>query len=318
MLAWAYAMPVLAHHSRAEFDSDDVALLRGMVTRYVWANPHAFLYVETVDDAGVRTGWEVITDALPILSRSGWTRDSFAVGDPVTVQALPNRNPDKKHVLLVSVEKADGSVLVPREEDRPAHSARATSLAGVWELPDGGEDTGDFSRRWAQVALTEKALAAKAEFTPEDRPAAQCIAPPTPMLMAMPYLNEIEIRDDTVVLRSEFFDVERIVYMDGRGNPENGERTIQGHSIGWWDGEALVVDTTGFADHRAPIRGPNEGVPSGAMRHVRETYRLNEDRTGLTIDFTVEDLEYLGEPFSGTLEWVYSPQLTFMGFECAP
>jgi hypothetical protein len=317
ILAWACSPLVWAHHSRAEFDSDTVTL-RGTVSRYVWANPHAFLYVETVDDSGARTEWEVITDALPILARSGWVRDSFAPGDLVTVQANPNRNPDKKHVLLVAVEKADGTVLVPREKDRTSQSTRATSLAGAWELPGGGEDTGDFSQRWGRVALTDKAVSAKAQFEPADRPAAQCIAPPTPMIMAMPYLNEIEIGDDTVILRSEFFNVERVVYMDGREHPENSERTIQGHSIGWWDGDALVVDTTAFADHRAPIRGPNEGVPSGSMRHVRETYRLNEDRTRLLIDFTVEDPEYLAEPFAGTLEWVYSPQLTFLGFECEP
>jgi Family of unknown function (DUF6152) len=309
------AAPVSAHHSRAEFDSDSVTVLRGTVTRFVWSNPHVFVYVQTKDDEGMPIEWEAITDAIPILARSGWKADSFAPGDVVTLRANPNRNPEKHHVLLVSIEK-NGSILVPRETERAPSSAHATSLAGVWELPDGGEDTGDFSKRWRQVALTEKARAAKAAFTPEDRPAAQCIAPPTPMIMAMPYLNEVELGDDTVILRNEFFNVKRIVYMDGRPHPENGERTIQGHSIGWWEGDTLVVDTALFADHRAPIRGPNEGVPSGAERHVVEKYRLSDDGTRMLIDFMVEDPEYLAEPFTGTLQWVYRPQLEMMGFDC--
>lgn len=309
------ATSVSAHHSRAEFDSKAIAVLHGTVTQYVWANPHVYLYVQTQNADAKPTDWEVITDAIPILARSGWSADSFAPGDVVTVRVNPNRNPDKHHALLVAVEK-DGLVLQPREPAAPASAAHATSLAGVWELPDGGEDTGDFSKRWAAVALTDKGRAARDAFRPEDRPAAQCIAPPTPQLMAMPYLNQVELGTDKVILRNEFFNVERIVYMDGRGHPANGERTIQGHSIGHWEGKTLVVDTTLFADHRAPIRGRNEGVPSGSQRHVVERYRLNDDGTRMLIDFVVEDPEYLAEPFTGTLQWVYRPELQMMGFDC--
>ena len=136
------------------------------------------------------------------------------------------------------------------------------------------------------------------------------------MLMGMPYLNEIELREDTVVLRSEFLNAERTVFMDGRRHPENGQRTNQGHSIGWWEDDVLVVDTTLFEDHRAPIRGPNEGVPSGAQRHVVERYTLSEDGTRVLIEFSVEDPEYLAEPFTGTLEWVYAPEFELSGFSC--
>ena len=309
------AAPAMAHHSRAEFESNAVAVLHGTVTRYVWSNPHVFVYLQTTGEDGARTDWEVITDAIPILARSGWNGDSFSPGDVVTVRANPNRNPDKHHVLLVSIEKG-GRILEPREPAHDVAAQRAESLAGVWELPGGGEDTGDFGRRWAQVPLTDKAKAAKAAFTPEDRPAAFCIAPPTPQLMAMPYLNEVVLEPDRVLLRNEFFNVERVVYMDGREHPANGERTIQGHSIGHWEGDTLVVDTALFADHRAPIRGRNEGVPSGSQRHVVERYRLGDDGTRMLIDFVVEDPEYLAEPFVGTLQWVFTPELEMMGFDC--
>ena len=119
-------------------------------------------------------------------------------------------------------------------------------------------------------------------------------------------------------MRSEFFNSERMIHMDGRAHPENGERTNQGHSIGRWEGEVLVVDTRLFADHRAPIRGPNEGVPSGAQRHVVERFHLSEDRTRLIVDFVVEDPEYLGEPFSGSLELYHAPELEMLGFNCDP
>jgi hypothetical protein len=38
----------------------------------------------------------------------------------------------------------------------------------------------------------------------------------------------------------------RTVYMDGRTHPKNLEPSYYGHSIGWWEGDTLVVETTGF------------------------------------------------------------------------
>jgi hypothetical protein len=47
--------------------------------------------------------------------------------------------------------------------------------------------------------------------------------------------------------------------------------TQRGHSIGWWEGNTLVVDTTHFAFHRSSSL---DGVPSGAQKHVVERYTL--------------------------------------------
>jgi hypothetical protein len=38
----------------------------------------------------------------------------------------------------------------------------------------------------------------------------------------------------------------RTIYMDGRTHPANLKPTYYGHSVGWWEGDTLVVDTTGF------------------------------------------------------------------------
>jgi hypothetical protein len=308
----------LAHHSRAGIDQDSVEAHQGTVIRLNWTNPHVSLEIELTDVDGE---WIVLTDAIPILSRSGWTAESLMPGDRVVVRANPSKDPQEPYALLVSVEKEDGTILTPRSHfDRSAGEspsrASATDLSGVWELPFG--ETGDFMQRWGRIALTEKGVAAQAAFTPPDRPASKCIGTPTPMLMAMPYLNEIELGDDTIVMRSEFLNAERTIYMDGRGHPENGARTNQGHSIGRWEDDILVVDTVLFEDHRAPIRGPNEGVASGAQRHVVERYTLSEDGIRVLIEFSVEDSEYLAEPFTGTLEWVYLPDFELSGLICTP
>ena len=148
--------------------------------------------------------------------------------------------------------------------------------------------------------------------------AAQCVAAPLPSILVAPYLTEMELSDNAMIIRNERFNAVRTVYLDGRGHPENGELSNQGHSIGRWDGDVLVIDTTLFKEHRGPISGQqgNEGVPSGVGKHVIERYALSEDGTRIVIDFIVEDPEYLAEPFSGTVEWYYAPHFEMLGFGC--
>lgn len=319
--AWllGLSVPAAAHHSRAGFELDSVTAVQGRVSSFNWSNPHVYIGIEAVDEAGVEASWVIETDAIPILLRSGWTPESVSVGDRVLVRANPGKEGNEQHGLLVSIAKEDGAILLPRahfERDlAPARAAaRARSLAGVWELPFG--ETGDFMQRWAAHELTPAGRTGFESFRPADRPSGKCIANPTPQFMAMPFLNDVELHDDRVIMRSEFLDAERMIYMDGREHPDDGPRTNQGHSIGWWEDDVLVIDTTQFEDHRAPIRGPREGVPSGAQRHVVERYRLSEDGTGVNIEFVVEDPEFLAEPFTGTLEWRYVPDFELSSFTC--
>jgi hypothetical protein len=324
ILAALISLPAAAHHSAKIFDPGTVLALPGTVTRFSWTNPHTYIYVETMDESGEPVEWEIETDAIPILVRSGWTRDSFKAGEPVLIRARPDRNRERRHALLVSAEKADGTVVsarsyfLRRSEDREL-LAQASSFSGRWELRF--EDYERFYAEWAAVALTERGAAASAAYDVRlDSPAAQCIAAPLPSILVAPYLSEIELREDAIVLRNERFNAERIVHMDGRDHPANGERTNLGHSIGRWEGDVLVVDTALFADHRAPVSGQqgNEGVPAGPSKHVVERYRLSEDRTRLLIDFMVEDPDYLAEPFTGTVQWYYAPHFEMLGFGCDP
>lgn len=310
------ASPVLGHHSPIIFDADAVVVVQGSVSRFDWTNPHVYIFVETTNGTGRTVEWQFETDPTPILLRNGWTPESLTTGDRVSVRANPDRLRDRAHALLISLEKEDGAVLTPTSGDPNAPTAirAAVGLAGIWEQRF--ENFLEFRARGTEVSTTDKGTAARAQYDiRSENPVAECIAYPSPMIVAAPqYLNELTIHDDRVVIRSEFYNVERTIYMDGRGHPENGERTNQGHSIGWWDGNALVVDTTLFADHRSPL--PGTGVPSGAEKHVVERYALSEDETQIMIEFTLEDPEYLAQPFTGTLEWRYSGYSEISAFGC--
>jgi hypothetical protein len=65
----------------------------------------------------------------------------------------------------------------------------------------------------------------------------------------------------------------RVVYVDGRKHPEDLIPTWTGHSIGWWEGDTLVVDAVGFNDKWWFDR---RGTPHTEQLHVVERYtRLN-------------------------------------------
>jgi len=218
--------------------------------------------------------------------------------------------------MLISLEKEDGSVLTPTSGDQnaPSSAPREASLAGIWEQRF--ENFLEFRIQGLDVETTAKGTAARAAYEIRtDNPVSRCVAYPSPMIVAAPqYLNEITLHADRVTIRTEFYDVERTIFTDGRDHPENTERTNQGHSIGTWDGNVLVVDTTLFAEHRSTL--PGTGLPSGPQKHVVERYALSEDGTEIRIDFMLEDPEFLAEPFTGTLEWHQSVYAEISAFGC--
>jgi hypothetical protein len=303
------------HHSEAGFNVDSVVAFQGTVTAVAWRNPHVYFSVETTAASGQTVEWEVETGGVPLLERSGWHRGSLQRGDRVTVRGHPARDPARPYALLLSLEKTDGTVLQQIVTNSDPAGA-AASLAGVWK----GDlsDLGDLASGFRSMPLTAAGIAAQQTFDANtEHPAARCIAYPTPALIVGSgfWLSRIELREDVVTIRNEWFDAERNIHLDGRGHPENGARTIQGHSIGWWEGATLVVDTAQFADHRSPYQ---TGVPSGSQKHVVERFTLSEDGTRIQVEFTLEDPQYLAEPFSGTVDWVYRPDLEFFEFDCDP
>ncbi len=306
--ALAAATPALGHHSGAMFDQTTTVTLEGTVSRFNWANPHVYIFVETNNESGQTVEWQLETDSTAIMTRDGWTPTTLTPGARVSVRANPDRNTNRPHARLVSLLKEDGQ-LFTRRSSGGASSVRADSLAGVWDAVRNNDP-----QRFTIGTLTEKGEAGLAAYRDANFPAANCIPYAAPHLMALaPYRFEIDIQEDQVVIAAEFFNVVRTVYTDGRTHPENGERVNQGHSVGRWEGDVLVVDTTLFADDPS---GNLRGIPSGAQKHVVERFRLSEDGTQLIIDFVAEDPEYLLEPTTGTSVWDYAPDGEMLPFGC--
>ena len=171
------------------------------------------------------------------------------------------------------------------------------------------------------LTLTEKGQIAEAAYSQNDadNPELACMTKPTPGGIVYTDLYPMEIRfiedEQIVMIRSQYFDQERTVYVDGRDHPDISERTHEGHSIGRWEGDLLAVDTTNFSDNRSPYQN---GIPSGAQKRVVERYRLHEEGTRLTVEFTLEDPEYIAGSMTHTRDLLYSPHLEMTPFNCDP
>ena len=81
------ARTVTAHHSfDAEYDNKKLANITGYVTKVDWANPHAFVFIDSKDESGTVRNYRVEMGPPYALVRGGWKRDTVKVGDKVTVE----------------------------------------------------------------------------------------------------------------------------------------------------------------------------------------------------------------------------------------
>ena len=77
----------------------------------------------------------------------------------------------------------------------------------------------------------------------------------------------------------------RTIYMDGRSHPLERPSTAYGHSIGWWEGDTLVVDTKHFHEGFWLDR---KGLPHTEQLHVVERW-TRTDFNNITYEVTVDD-----------------------------
>jgi len=103
----------LAHHAAAMFETEKTVTVSGTVEEFAYVNPHAWLYVVVTDDKGEETLWGFEAEGPSALMRAGIKNNTLRPGDLVTVTARPLRD-GRPAGALVSVTKADGTVLAPR------------------------------------------------------------------------------------------------------------------------------------------------------------------------------------------------------------
>ena len=88
----AASLPLFAHHGNASYDVSKTVTVKGVVTEYIWANPHVWVKVDAKDENGETMHWVIEAQNLVSQSELGWTNTMFKPGDQVVIDVTPAKN----------------------------------------------------------------------------------------------------------------------------------------------------------------------------------------------------------------------------------
>ena len=142
-----------------------------------------------------------------------------------------------------------------------------------------------------------------------------CRIPSIVYAMQGPFPIEIFQGTELTVIRMEYFDMTRVIFTDGRGHlPADGPHTKTGDSIGHWEGDTLVVETT----HLKESTITNNGLDHSANLKLIERFRLSADRKRLLSTQEFEDPEVLDNRGARFITWDRVPGDHVHAYDCDP
>jgi hypothetical protein len=149
-----------------------------------------------------------------------------------------------------------------------------------------------------RLAAQRRATAGRATDGPEFRPLAErCIlwATAGPPMMPSFYNNNYQIiqNADYVIILVEMIHDARIIPLDNRPHLPGTVRQWLGNSVGHWDGDTLVVETTNFTD-KTTFQN------SGPDMKLTERFKRTDQDT-LMYEFTVNDPSTFARPWTAQI-----------------
>jgi hypothetical protein len=294
LLVLVTSSPCFAHHGRApHYDETKPVHLEGVVAKFDFINPHAFLYIDVTDAAGHTETWSCEMASRSVLSRNGLTAELFTPGTEITIDGVAARHKTTGCAFRTAYF-ADGSTLQDASLFSPTRASEAEiptdrqSIVGVWTIKE------FLASRYYGV-LTEAGERASAAFDPiKDDPAISC-DPGSPVRFWINVDEPFEIKReaDRVVISHRFMDSQRVVHLNAVA-PADTPRGSMGYSTGHFEGDALVVTTDHF------VAGAIE--PRRSVMHTENlklTERLEVNAEGeLEITLTIDDPVFFQEPYT--------------------
>ena len=177
-----------------------------------------------------------------------------------------------------------GSAL-PMWQDR----SRPLIAGRTWHIADLSNPN---LKPWAKDIMKKEIEAidrGKIQFTPSS----SCLPTGVPNFLGDggPFL--IVQAPDKVVIMDEAGPVVRHIYLNVPHSP-NPKPSWMGESVGWYEGDTLVIDTIGM-NTKTPV--DRFGTPHTEKLHVVERWRLAEQGHMLRVDVTVDDPDTFYQPW---------------------
>ncbi|HEX9876271.1 MAG TPA: DUF6152 family protein [Gammaproteobacteria bacterium] len=324
-LSIALSSAALAHHGfAAHYDPYRVIRIEGTVKRFDFINPHGFLFIDSVNEAGEPVVYKCDLQAAVQLTRRGVDATLFTVGEAIVVEGFPARR-DPYGCEYGTGYFADGSSFTMRSTDEARTQFAANreirlapgstrSIFGTWIRPGMFGDASGRGPTTGEDSITPAGEAAVAAFDPiADNPAIHCSGGSPVWLWGPPGLaTSITEVDGNVVIYHESMDTTRTVHMGVDQHPDGIEPSEIGHSIGRWEGDTLVIDTAGFS----------AGVLTGEILHtdqltVEERLSVKGDNGRLQISWKAVEPVYYSEVLTGSQE-LQSTDQALMRYDCVP
>ncbi len=301
------SVPALAHHSfPAEFDKSQPGEVSGRIVEVWYKNPHARYRLEVEADDGSMEEWDIQTTSLISLRRVGWTKDTLQVGEMVRIWGDLGHNNTRK-LFMRGLEKSDGTELLPGGANRDANDAskeKTTQNNTYTYAQVNPHHPFDISGPWNNAykfRLTVDDLEPKpTPFTPEGQrvfaatqswqdDVLRCMPLGLPRIFGSPYAMEIIDAGSHYVILHVQNNTPRRIWMDGRKPASDLPPTSMGFSVGHWEDDVLVVETT----HLSPGTLDGSLLPmSGAHTRLVEHWKFDADRLSVDRTMTIYDSYY--------------------------
>jgi hypothetical protein len=231
----------------------------------------------------------------------------FAVALPVCAQWEPFKTPN---VPRLANGKLDTAAPAPKTKDGKP------DLSGIWQ-PNGIKYLINIAADLKAADVPMQPWAAdlykqRMATNGKDDPDAKCLPSSMPRKDAIssPY-RLIQLPDEIVFLyesRTTF----RQIFLDGRPLPKDAQPAWDGYSIGHWDGDTLVVETSGFNDLSWL---DSNGHPHTDALHLTEKFH-RKDFGHLEIQITIDDPKAYTKPWAVTEVVNYLPDSELIEYVC--
>ena len=140
----------------------------------------------------------------------------------------------------------------------------------------------------------------------------KCSPPGMPYIYIQLFPMQIVQTPKEVIEYFEYDHIVRYIYTDGRKHPTDVTPSYNGHSIGHWEGETLVVDTVG-------LNGKNwldrVGHPESDQMHIVERIHRVDDKT-LQVDLTFDDPKSYTKPWTARVHFQLHPDWDILEHVC--
>ncbi len=191
-------------------------------------------------------------------------------------------------------------------------------LNGLW-FPGGGP--GQNPKELPFTPLGKKLSDAYiASFKIEDDPGGWCVSPGLPRsIWGAPFPVEVSQNKDFITMFWEGYFQYRKIYIEGRPRPDPILSTRMGYSVGHWEGDVLVVETTHLRESPYMRRLPNT---ENAKITERFTVENRKDAKGVTTRYltdqmTLTDPTLYTQPVTVTSSLRWSPTTPIMEYSCS-